>query len=55
MQLQTFSDLLCSASESNHYRFIQQWYLLWLQQSHIADKRGETGREILLNFAYQYL
>jgi hypothetical protein len=35
---------------SNHFRFIHQISLLWLQQRHPVSKRGETGREMAAEF-----
>jgi hypothetical protein len=39
---------------SNHSRYIHHGFLLWLQQTHLVAKRGETWREMSENFAYRY-
>jgi hypothetical protein len=43
-------NLLCCHLSSNHYRFIHQSSLLWLQQRHLVANGGETGREMTAEF-----
>jgi hypothetical protein len=55
MQMQPFLIHCAPHISSNHSRFINQSSPLWLEQTHLITKQGETGWEMPVNFSCKYL